>query len=95
MNGGALDGLNQLKRVYLENNTCVNEYFISPNMIALLPELLDSKCGFDESATDLLVDFVCIAVLLIVAISCFFHSRYCPIQTPRPAPVIAIRVIAQ
>lgn len=97
MNGEAFDGLNQLKMVHLQYNICIKEYyFITPNMIALMPQVIDEKCGFDESSMDLLADFVCIAVLLLVAISCFFHWNYCRMET-RPAPVtnIEIRVIAR
>lgn len=52
MNGQALGKMKNLKSVSLGRNICINEDFLSPNRIDLLPQFVSAKCGFTEAASE-------------------------------------------
>lgn len=53
MNGQLFEGFDRLAEVYLYGNECINQSFYEINEIAMMPEVLDEKCGFvEEEETD-------------------------------------------
>lgn len=48
MNGNLFKNLKRLTRVFLSLNPCINENFLDQSRIALMPKIVDEKCGFEE-----------------------------------------------
>lgn len=54
INGGTFQKLDKLKKVYLQENICINEYFDDRVKIPAMSQILREKCGFDEN-TEMLI----------------------------------------
>lgn len=50
INGEAFQGLNKLKKVYLSGNPYIDENFENSTQIAVLPQILNEECRFEESS---------------------------------------------
>jgi hypothetical protein len=48
LNGKAVEKLANIREVLLNMNSCIDSTFKTPDEIELLPNLLDSRCGFEE-----------------------------------------------
>lgn len=49
MNGKTFLSLTKLQTVWLKGNACIDEDFGNKTAIATLGQVVDEKCGFDES----------------------------------------------
>lgn len=49
MNGRAFSGLNILKVVWLHQNICIDEDFLDQTRVAIMAQVVDTKCSFTEA----------------------------------------------